>query len=104
MIRLIRADELTPRAAARRLGATVDAVRYLLDEHPAPAASSARLASRSASKAMLMAQVRQHLTRDELTRLLHEQGLSHTKIAKLAREHGVPPRTTRRRGTSISTR
>jgi AraC-like DNA-binding protein len=84
--------------AAKVLGATVDAVRVILDEHPAPAASLTTAQARATGQVRHAA--RQALTEKEFRRryidrhhplydVAKQTGFSRQTLARLAAEYGI---------------
>ncbi len=82
---LLRNERLRPRDIAARLDISIDAVRCILTEQPAP------LASRQLRwNGRLVPMLSQQLTAQELRRLHHDERLS---LTALSRHFGVPVRT-----------
>jgi TniQ len=95
---LVRERANSVRHAAKVLGATVDAVRVILDEHPAPAASLTEAQTRATGQVRHAA--RQALTEKEFRRryidrhqsLYHiakQTGFSRQTLTRLATEYGI---------------
>ncbi|WP_432146824.1 LysR family transcriptional regulator [Streptomyces sp. bgisy084] len=110
--RLVRQRQHPVHHAARVLGTSIDAVRNVLDEHPAPALPPTEKAARATGR--IRHQARQSLPKERFAQLYLEQHLSLQKIATLtgvsrrmladlAKEYGIPlrngPQDYKRRGT-----
>lgn len=104
---LIRKPDATPSQAATTLGTTIDVVRYLLEEHPAPVPPVAP-PPRPAFQA-----ARATLPPEELARLRDHERLTIEQIAArfnvgpqiitdLAKEYGIPLRDPRHHREAIS--
>jgi len=99
--RLVRGEQLTFSDAANQLGTTIDAVRYVLDLHPAPALLTpaqqrARGTTFAAAKAQLpeatLVDLYQHQRRS-LDQIARRVGANEKIIARLARMYAIPLRT-----------
>ncbi|MGH3275826.1 MAG: hypothetical protein ACRDNZ_16065, partial [Streptosporangiaceae bacterium] len=99
---LLRIRRMSPRAAARHAGTTIDMIRAVLDEHPAPAPPLTPAQERARGEAA--GKLRARLSPDDLNDLYANQGLSlkkigrrngasRTTVAGLAREYGIRRRT-----------
>jgi hypothetical protein len=98
---LLRIRRMSPRAAARHAGTTIDVIRAVLDEHPAPP-PPAPAQERPTGQAT--GQLRARLSPGELNDLYANQKLSlkeigrrheasRVTVARLAREYGIRMRT-----------
>jgi AraC-like DNA-binding protein len=101
---VIRQGQATLQETAEQLGTTIGAIRYLLEEHPAPTSPRARGQVRAAT--------RMALPKNELAELylnqrlsLHEigrrVGASSQTVSRLAHEYGISPRKGRSPRTVI---
>ena len=99
---LLKIRRMSPRAAARHACTTIDVIRAVLDEHPAPAPPLTPAQERARGEAA--GRLRARLSPDELNDLYAIQGLSLKEIgrrnrvrkatvASLAREYGIRRRT-----------
>lgn len=99
--RLVRGERLPARAAAARLGTTIDVIRCILDEYPAPPDPLAPGHTATAA-------LRARLPKDELAALHHDQqlslhtlaprfGVSRQVLARLLDEYDIPVAAHRRR-------
>ncbi|MFJ5119487.1 LysR family transcriptional regulator [Kitasatospora sp. NPDC088548] len=109
---LVRERQHPVQHAAQVLGTTVEAIRQLLDEHPAPAPPLTKSTARAAGRVRL--QARRELSKETFTRLYPGEhrslkqiatltGFSRSVLTGLAREYGIPlcngPQDYKRRGT-----
>jgi AraC-like DNA-binding protein len=99
---LLKNRRMSPRTAALHAGTTIDVIRAVLDEHPAPPPPLTPAQERSRGQAA--GKLRARLTPDELNDLYTNQrmsmeeigrrnGASKTTIAGLARDYGIRRRT-----------
>jgi hypothetical protein len=93
--RSIRQNRARLRATAGQLGTTIDIVRYLLEEHPAPRSHRTSGQVRASIRAALRKQefaelyLNQQLSLREIGR---RAGASRQTVTLLAREYGITPR------------
>ncbi len=99
---LITRQQLSVRAAARHLGTTIDVIRAILDEHPAPPRPLTPGQARSAGRAT--AALRARLSPQDLDdlyngrelslqQLSHQLGTGKKVLSRLLAEYGIPPRS-----------
>jgi len=99
---LLKNHRMSPRTAARCAGTTIDAIRAVLDEHPAPPPPLTPAQERARGQAA--GKLRARLSPDELNDLYTDQrmsleeigrrnGASKATVAGLAREYGIRRRT-----------
>jgi len=102
ILELVRLRRMSPRAAARHAGTTIDVIRAVLDEHPAPPQPQTPAQERATGQ--ITGKLRARLSPDDLTDLYTRQRLSLREIglmngvnrgivAALAREYGIRRRT-----------
>jgi hypothetical protein len=95
---LVKNRRMSPRAAALRVGTTIDVIRAVLDEHPAPSPPLTPAQERARGQAA--GKLREHLSPDELNDLYTNQrmsleeigrrnGASKATVTSLAREYGI---------------
>lgn len=108
---LVRERQHPVQHAAQVLGATVEAIRHVLDEHPAPAPPLTKSTARATGR--IRQQARQALPAERFTRLYLDEhrslqqiatltGFSRRVLTDLAKEYGIPlrgPQDHKRRGT-----
>ncbi|MFL4905531.1 LysR family transcriptional regulator [Streptomyces sp. MMS24-I2-30] len=98
---LVRQRKHPVHHAAQVLGTTIDAVRHVLDEHPAPELPPTETAARATGR--IRQQARQRLPKEHFAQLYLDEHLSIQKIAtltgfsrkvltELAKEYGIPLR------------
>jgi hypothetical protein len=98
---LLRIRRMSPRAAARHAGTTIDVIRAVLDEHPAPPPPAP---AQEPATGQATGQLRARLSPGELNDLYANQklslkeigrrhGVSRVTVARLAREYGIRMRT-----------
>lgn len=98
--------------AAQALGTTVDVIRHVLDEHPAPAPPLTKNTARATGR--IRQQARQSIPAERFTQLCPDEhqslqqiatltGFSRRLLTDLAKEYGIPlregPQDYKRRGT-----
>jgi TniQ/Bacterial regulatory helix-turn-helix protein, lysR family len=94
--RSIRQGREALQATAEQLGTTLDAVRYLLEEHPAPRSPLANGQVLASARAVLPGHELAELYLDRrmsLREIGRQLGVSRQTIASLARDYGIPLRT-----------
>ncbi|MEU8623777.1 LysR family transcriptional regulator [Streptomyces sp. NPDC048669] len=108
---LVRERQHPVQHAAQVLGTTVEAIRHVLDEHPAPAPPLTKSTARATGR--IRQQARQALPAERFTRLYLDEhrslqqiatltGFSRRVLTDLAKEYGIPlrgPQDHKRRGT-----
>ncbi|MFJ8599094.1 LysR family transcriptional regulator [Streptomyces shenzhenensis] len=109
---LVRERQHPVQYAAQVLGTTVEAIRHVLDEHPAPAPPLTKNAARATGR--IRQQARQTIPADRFTQLYLDEhhslqqissltGFSRRVLTDLAKEYGIPlregPQDYKRRGT-----
>ncbi|MFG2329837.1 hypothetical protein ACGFMM_09430 [Streptomyces sp. NPDC048604] len=109
---LVRERQHPVQHAAQVLGTTVEAVRHVLDEHPAPAPPLTKNAARATGR--IRQQARQAIPAQGFTRLYLDEhrslqqiatltGFSRSVLTGLAKDYGIPlregPKDYKRRGT-----
>ncbi|MFZ3595748.1 TniQ family protein [Streptomyces sp. BH104] len=109
---IVRARKHPVRHAAQVLGTTVDAIRHVLDEHPAPAPPLTKNTSRATGR--IRHQARQAIPAERFSQLYVDEhrslqqiatltGFSRRVLTDLAKEYGIPlrqgPQDYKRRGT-----
>ncbi|MFJ3938449.1 LysR family transcriptional regulator [Streptomyces parvus] len=109
---LVRERQHPVQHAAEALGTTVEAIRHVLDEHPAPAPPLTKSAARATGR--IRQQARQAIPAERFTRLYLDEhrslqqiatltGFSRRVLTDLAKEYGIPlregPKDYKRRGT-----
>ncbi|MGW6819649.1 helix-turn-helix domain-containing protein [Streptomyces sp. NPDC055005] len=109
---LVRERQHPVQHAAQVLGTTVEAIRHVLDEHPAPAPPLTKSAARATGR--IRQQARQAIPAQRFTRLYLDEhrslqqiatltGFSRGVLTDLAKEYGIPlregPKDYKRRGT-----
>ncbi|MFJ7591510.1 TniQ family protein [Streptomyces sp. NPDC097617] len=109
---LVRQRKHPAQHVAQILGTNIDAIRHVLDEHPAPAPPLTRNVARATGR--IRQQARESLPKEHFTQLyLNEHrslqqiatltGFSRQLLTRLAREYGIPvrdgPQDYTRRGT-----
>ncbi|MFD7131045.1 TniQ family protein [Streptomyces sp. NPDC059894] len=109
---LVRERQHPVQHASQVLGTTVEAIRHVLDEHPAPAPPPTKNTSRATGR--IRHQARQIIPAERFTQLYFNErrslqqiaaltGFSRKVLTELAREYGVPlrdgPQDYRSRGT-----
>ncbi|MEV7078585.1 LysR family transcriptional regulator [Streptomyces sp. NPDC093516] len=109
---LVRERQHPIQHAAQVLGTTVEAIRHVLDEHPAPAAPLTKNAARATGR--IRQQARQAIPAERFTRLYLDEhrslqqiatltGFSRRVLTGLAKEYGIRlregPKDYKRRGT-----
>ncbi|MGW3657403.1 TniQ family protein [Streptomyces sp. NPDC005151] len=109
---LVRERQHPVQHAAQVLGTTVEAIRHVLDEHPAPAPPLTKSTARAAGR--IRQQARQAIPAERFTRLYLDEhrslqqiatltGFSRRVLTDLAKEYGIPlregPKDYKRRGT-----
>lgn len=112
---LVRRDNTALSEIGRQLGTTLDVVRYLLEQHPAPASPTAaeRFGRRAAQTAAVEALSRAQFVdlycgqRRTLAEIAAMIGVSRKMAGRLARHHGITPspdaRRSIRNGSTTST-
>ncbi|MGW2302417.1 helix-turn-helix domain-containing protein [Streptomyces sp. NPDC001809] len=108
---LVRERQHPVQHAAQILGTTVEAIRHVLDEHPAPAPPLTKSAARATGR--IRQQARQTIPAQRFTRLYLDEhrslqqiatltGFSRRVLTDLAKEYGIPlregPKDYKRRG------
>ncbi|WSB48922.1 TniQ family protein [Streptomyces cellulosae] len=108
---LVRERQHPVQHAAQALGTTVEAIRHVLDEHPAPAPPLTENAARATGR--IRQQARQTVPEERFTQLYLDEhrslqqiatltGFSRRVLTDLAREYGIPlregPQDYKRRG------
>ncbi|MEU2131464.1 LysR family transcriptional regulator [Streptomyces sp. NPDC018352] len=108
---LVRQRQHPVQHAAQVLGATVEAIRHVLDEHPAPAPPLSENAARAIGR--IRQQARQSVPAERFTQLYLDEhwslqqiatltGFSRRVLTDLAKEYSIPlrgPQDRKRRGT-----
>ncbi|TWV28841.1 LysR family transcriptional regulator [Streptomyces albidoflavus] len=109
---LVRERQHPVQHAAQVLGTTVEAIRHVLDEHPAPAPPLTKSAARATGR--IRQQARQAIPAERFTRFYLDEhrplqqiatltGFSRRVLTDLAKEYGIPlregPKDYKRRGT-----
>ncbi|MEU2431402.1 TniQ family protein [Streptomyces sp. NPDC007861] len=109
---LVRERQHPVQHAAQVLGTTVEAIRHVLDEHPAPAPPLTKSTARATGR--IRQQARQAIPAERFTRLYLDKhrslqqiatltGFSRRVLTDLAKEYGIPlregPKDYKRRGT-----
>ncbi|MFE5673718.1 LysR family transcriptional regulator [Streptomyces erythrochromogenes] len=109
---LVRERQHPVQHAAQVLGTTVEAIRHVLDEHPAPAAPLTKSTARATGR--IRQQARQAIPAERFTRLYLDEhrslqqigtltGFSRSVLTGLVKEYGIPlregPKDYKRRGT-----
>ncbi|MFD9861599.1 TniQ family protein [Streptomyces alboflavus] len=100
--KLVRQREHPAQHAAAVLGTSVEAVRHLLDQHPAPAIPATKTQARAVGRAFNRAM--EELPKAELTRLYLDErrslqqigeltGISRGLLTRLASQYGIPLRS-----------
>ncbi len=108
--RLIREDDTALTIAAQRLGSSLDVVRHLLEQHPAPPRPITK--SQARATGLIRVALREALPRDRLNDLYHDQqltlreigsrfGVTKNVIGRLLDDYGIERRERPRPGSGI---